>query len=399
MLNSTTTASRESGKGLTTGSSTTPPSSAISTHSLIKGTPKHIREWLISLPQAPLASPSPSQEKDWVNSTLVTKYPPLCELSKLSDLCGYYWKTVQGCLPGMESTSAKYFTNWPTSGMTRNGRCYPQNLSAPLICEKDSGLWPTPRTRGLLGGSGSRRMVERKVAAGQITNEEARQMLGVKMLPTPRSAMTGAVTPNRARDKFRNLESVIAKEMFPTPTASDCKKGPRRKKDRRSYYELANFVQMFPTPTCQDAKQSASASCFKRKTIPLNAFVHQFPTPTSSMATGADFVQAKFHSSKRPSYKKSETISQAGEKGAKKKLLNPEFIEWMMGWIIGWSSIKPLSGKNIQDWRERTGAGVWWLEETVSRLADSDKEIRKRQKAIGNGQVPGCVVAAWELLS
>ena len=242
-------------------------------------------------------------------------------------------------------------------------------------------------------------MVERKVAAGQITSEEARQMLGVKMLPTPRAAMTGAVTPNRAQDKFRNLESVVAKEMFPTPTASDHKKGPRRNNNRRSYYELPNFVKMFPTPTCNDAKNNASLSQLKRDTKALNVFVHQFPTPTASMVTGADFVQAKFHSSRRPSYKDSEEISQAGEKDAKKKLLNPEFIEWMMGWPIGWSSIKPLSGKNIQDWRERTGAGVWWLEETVSRLADSDKEIRKRQKAIGNGQVPGCVVAAWELLN
>jgi hypothetical protein len=41
--------------------------------------------------------------------------------------------------------------------------------------------FPSPRTRGLLGGSGSREMMQTKVNAGEIGQEEAEQILGVKL--------------------------------------------------------------------------------------------------------------------------------------------------------------------------------------------------------------------------
>jgi hypothetical protein len=49
--------------------------------------------------------------------------------------------------------------------------------------EQNTGQWPTPRTRGLIGGSGSLWMMSQKVEEGTLTQEEAEQMSGSKVTP------------------------------------------------------------------------------------------------------------------------------------------------------------------------------------------------------------------------
>jgi hypothetical protein len=83
--------------------------------------------------------------------------------------------------------------------------------------------------------------------------------------PTPRSAMTGYVTPKRLNDKHENLETAVSREMLATPTT-------------------------------QDAKNNGSQSQQNRNTKPLNA---QVGGP-----------------------------------------LNPEFVEWLMGYPVGWTDLK-----------------------------------------------------------
>ena len=39
--------------------------------------------------------------------------------------------------------------------------------------------------------------------------------------PTPRARLTGAVTPSRCYDKNRNLETALARELWPTPASRD----------------------------------------------------------------------------------------------------------------------------------------------------------------------------------
>ncbi len=72
---------------------------------------------------------------------------------------------------------------------------------------------------------------------------------------------------------------------------------------------LAMAAIMWPTVTTQDAKNNAGPSQFERNTKPLN-------------------VEATLHSS-RQGQKETGTGSQ--------KVLNPRFVEWLMGWPIGWT--------------------------------------------------------------
>ena len=73
--------------------------------------------------------------------------------------------------------------------------------------------------------------------------------------------------------------------------------------------------------------------------------------------------------------------------------LNPEFVEWMMNWPRGWTSLEPLTGP-IKLTPE-TWAAEW---PDVPRVAIGVENRAGRLKALGNGQVPLCAAAAWRLL-
>ena len=70
---------------------------------------------------------------------------------------------------------------------------------------------------------------------------------------------------------------------------------------------------MWPTVTAQDSKNNAGPSQFVRNTKPLN-------------------VEAVCHS--HPDPKVIGTESQP--------VLNPQFVEWLMGWPIGWTEFAPV---------------------------------------------------------
>jgi hypothetical protein len=69
------------------------------------------------------------------------------------------------------------------------------------------------------------------------------------------------------------------------------------------------------------------------------AFLGLLPTPTNSMVTYQDFEQAKYHSSKRPSY---STLGLIGELS----LLNPQYVLEMMGFPSDWTLLPFLTELN-----------------------------------------------------
>lgn len=105
---------------------------------------------------------------------------------------------------------------------------------------------------------------------------------------------------------------------------------------------------MYPTPTVNDSKNNNPPSQKNRNTPPLNSSVD-------------------------------------GQ-------LNPDWVEWLMGWPIGWSDLKPISE-------------LIWLDQSIDphpeipRTTTIKKHRVSRLKAIGNGQVPLCAAKAWEILT
>ena len=116
-------------------------------------------------------------------------------------------------------------------------------------------------------------------------------------------------TPNKTGlDGGSNSRKALKKrqENWPTPDANCGQRGtqpnwtPKRKSGHPAQYTINQAVRdkMFPTPTCHNAKECASPSEYNRN------------TPT--LATHA---------------------------GGK---LNPTWVEWLMGWPLEWTDLKPL---------------------------------------------------------
>jgi DNA (cytosine-5)-methyltransferase 1 len=110
---------------------------------------------------------------------------------------------------------------------------------------------------------------------------------GVDSFHTPNTTgLDGGINSRRA---LRNRQ-----ENWPTPLASDWKpRGPNSKQQG-----LAEKVKNWPTPTSHMAKETNAPSEHNRNTPTLTA--------------------------------------QAGGK------LNPMWVEWLMGWPLGWTDLKPL---------------------------------------------------------
>ena len=125
--------------------------------------------------------------------------------------------------------------------------------------------------------------------------------------------------------------------------------------------------------------------------------------------------------------------------------LNPDWVEWLMGWPIGWSSLEPLTDLIWLSWevdpadlevpepiptptkamlggyskdencrrgregrkgnqsgnemlrrvRDKYGSGTG----PIPRIATNIPDRVSRLKCLGNGQVPACVAMAWQMLS
>jgi hypothetical protein len=98
---------------------------------------------------------------------------------------------------------------------------------------------------------------------------------------------------------------------------------------------LTMAVKMWPTPTCHMAKETNAPSEHNRNTPTLTAQVN-WPTPrTKGMCGGSGSWDL---------LNKNTTKEEARQMGAGNGgKLNPMWVEWLMGWPLGWTDLKPLA--------------------------------------------------------
>lgn len=272
MSKSTTIASASLPPELETASCTTPPFSGMSKHSSVTGMPKAIREWLMSLRPVSLASPSPLPER--------------CEEQTIAGTCGRPRQSVlELCAP--DTLCLKM--------------CQESAATCPWLSETcaDLGMrFQDPLSLGLT------------TLAHRIEENES------GYFPTMRSNLTGNITPDRRNDKFNNLESVLARQMWPTPKGSPS--GPdfaRMNRKESGGDDLATSVARFPTPLAGDFRTGyrldTEAGIGRRK-MRCNAL--------------------------------RDHVSPGGQ-------LNPTWVEWLMGWLLGWTDLKvSVTAKSLSVW-------------------------------------------------
>ena len=176
---------------------------------------------------------------------------------------------------------------------TRKGRTRPANLREQVNPETVEAwekaqapeMWPTPTTKGYGHASeGQVANLLKKVQDGTITMKEAEQMIGLQTLENHRTY----------------------KKMWPTPNASDSKQANMKDDHDLKKGYLRGVVKMYPTPTAGLEKHSTKIAYWENR-----------------IEKGRqEDIQMRI-------YKETGSGS-----------LDPRFVEWLMGYPIGWTSLE-----------------------------------------------------------
>lgn len=212
----------------------------------------------------------------------------LRELSARFDPDSCSWKTATSLLSEDLSESSVIL---PRSGTMRNGKLWERTTSAPRIAEKDCGslVWiGTPTARASVRSENFR--------AGR--------------LPTP--------------------AEFAERERFLTPTATDARRTTLKLESLRKRYakhpqgNLAEQIAMFPTPR------------------------------TKGMCGGTGSLEQMNRLQEAGVISEHEKKKMtAGNGGA----LNPTWVEWLMGWPLEWTDLRPLGTDRFLSWLRQHSIG------------------------------------------
>ena len=201
------------------------------------------------------------------------------------------WRTAQCSLLGEEHELLQTLPKW---GMTRHGLLWELPTLAHRINGTGCGLSPdnesffhTPNTTGMDGGSNSRKALRKRL------------------------------------------------DLWPTPVHSEARQGLqiRREGKKGTQTSLSTAVLTWPTPVASDI--SMRTTKYKQGGTALSLAVQTWPTPrTKGMCGGSGSWDL---------LNKNTTVEEARLMGAGNGgQLNPPWVEWLMGWPIGWTDLKPL---------------------------------------------------------
>ena len=132
--------------------------------------------------------------------------------------------------------------------------------------------------------------------------------------------------------------------LWPTPVASDI--GSRNKPYSQGGTPLSLAVK-WPTPNAGDSKQTGNVANWERRQIDkamqginlqqsLTVAVNRWPTPTARIHKGGGNSMTRKDGKSRSDMLDWAVEYQTGMR------LNPTWVEWLMGWPLGWTDLKPL---------------------------------------------------------
>jgi len=222
------------------------------------------------------------------------------------------WRTVQCSLIGDLNESLQTLPQW---GMTVGGELYLRQTLVQTIKEKESGLWLTPST----------------VDIPVRSQESMEKRLDYRAKIGRNGVGAGCLSEQVEWSQDGPPIGYMTRDKFPTPLASDWKpRGPNSKQQG-----LAEVVKMWPTPrscSAMAATITPESSWNEKRNPNLETVVGQrmWGTPKSQDSRHALRDRGKGNLG--------EQVSGLHNGGK----LNPLWTEWLMGWPIGWTDLKPL---------------------------------------------------------
>ena len=294
-----------------------------------------------------LARTSPAQEKESDSTAIDRDSGKRCgELLAKFDPDTHSLRTAQ-CLLFEDSTECCAIL--PRWGMMRNGEL--SELPTPL------GLVELRQSITTASASGSSQKMPTPNCIGYRSDGEL-ALLGKTLSTEEFDALTDRACQSK-KNKYRP-------QKMRTPLAPDGAKS--------GHGNLAHQVKKCPTHYgfSKDGRSNGPSG------NELGRWVNRekVPTPTSSMMTLQDMEQARYagNSGKRPDYQatvekmpspQARDWKDTGPTQGNRKSpnlgttvggsLNPEWVEWLMGWPIGWTDLEPLETARFQEWLQQHG--------------------------------------------
>ncbi|MNU97729.1 hypothetical protein D3C71_878160 [compost metagenome] len=111
----------------------------------------------------------------------------------------------------------------------------------------------------------------------------------------------------------------------------------------------ANAYGLLPTPIAGGIRQGDCPSERLRRSPSLVSAYRNWPTPVASMAKGSSPAALTRKSGADRSNDRLDHAVMASDGGQ----LNPEWVEWLMGWPIGWTELKPLEMGKFHEWQQQ----------------------------------------------
>jgi len=115
-----------------------------------------------------------------------------------------------------------------------------------------------------------------------------------------------------------------------------------------SKYSPPSPPRIWPTPTAHMSKETNAPSEHNRNTPTLTAQVN-WPTPRSCSAMAATLTD------QGDRFPNLETVMAHSDPTTVGGKLNPTWVEWLMGWPLGWTDLKPLEMDKFRLWQQQHG--------------------------------------------
>jgi hypothetical protein len=322
---------------------------------------------------------------------------------------------------------ATFSQTWPRWGMMVHGECYQlppwvQDTDAIAFGElSDDGIeptggsaWPTVTVHGNANKSdyGGKSGDGLETAVKKAAEESA-----TGPTPTCCGLDGGSNSRRAAKRRGRYIERGEPSATGPTPTVHDRMRGqikPHGREIHAGYGTQGNLNDEVvrraisapgPTPTAHAAKPV----CKEKDRDGLNYAVergktksHLYPTVGTQTMGGCSGSFAKLKHLEEigrltPEECRAMSSHLTGGKDpaqANVGLLNPDWVEWLMGWPYGWTDIDKASLDELA-WLDLSDDPAEWLPPLMPRITTRKEHRTKRIETLGNGQVPLCAAVAF----
>lgn len=281
-------------------------------------------------------------------------------------------------------------------------------------------LYPTPLAADGRRASDAGPNIQRGIVDGTVHDNLRRRIRREEMIE---AGDTDFMPPEHAPGKATS--SPVARRTWSTPTVTQPKMPPgtleARMRDGKhggsTSVPLVESLQReqlaahrskeWPTPLAGAAKMQGPGFDIDQPRNGIAAAVRrriraEHPTPTSSNglrgSSSSEHFPGMWQSPGHPEY---------GE-------LSPEWVEWLMGWPRGWTSLRPMDPADLMAWENLQagidGSAVWWhsdpsddpasgISKTVPKGTPQENDVRtSRIAALGNGQVSAACAGGFMYL-